>query len=162
MSGGTRASQHAADSPFWSLYIAVKTRDQMHMDMHSRLPTGVSDIDADIETVRGMLFYHVGMGFIEQCLNRSLFRRCHVEIVSDVTARYDEDVALAQAVIVEAHIGVLVLEQDHVGFAQLAIIIACHSDAPLRDTALTGIVPNDRFDLKEVLQTVAAPFPAIA
>ena len=65
----------------------------MHVDVHTVLAGGASDIHADVEAMRRVLFLNEGMGTEKQLEHRRLLRGVHVEEIGHVPSRHDDHVA---------------------------------------------------------------------
>ena len=89
----------------------------MGINVHARLPTRASNIDPDIVAVRCVLFFDFGFRTIQQSEDSRFLIPRHIEEVCDMPSGNHQHVSGAQAVIVETHIGMLILEQHHVRFA---------------------------------------------
>src|SRR4051794_25063677 len=91
--------------------------------MHARLATGAPDIDADIVAVGLVLLRDQLLRAVEEGEDRRLLLPRHVEEARDMSAWHDQDVTTREAVVVVAHVGPLVRDQNHVGLAELANIV---------------------------------------
>jgi hypothetical protein len=93
----------------------------MHMHVHSVLPGGTANIDADVVTIRRVIDCNPAVRANEKGLNFGHLLAGHIKIACNVAARDDQDMATAQAVAVVANIGEGAFEQDAFGSTQLAI-----------------------------------------
>ena len=120
------ARQHTAHPACRIWHITPIAGNQMDMDMHPRLPCGLSDIHPDVVSVGRMLGAYELVSPAKKLENRDLFLRCHFEEVRHVTLRNRYDVARTQRMVVRAHIGQFVLGQDGCGRAELAFLTLFH------------------------------------
>src|SRR6266704_2634218 len=84
--------QHAANSAGRIRHIASVARNEMDVNVHAVLSCRLADIDADVEAVRRVLLLDERLSLVEQVQHRALLFRGHVEEVSDVALRDDEQV----------------------------------------------------------------------
>jgi hypothetical protein len=119
--------QHAADAAARVSYVTGIARDKVDVNVHPRLASGGSDIDADIVAVGPVLFGDDGLGAIQKRENGCLFLRRHVEKICDMTAWNDQNVTRCKTVIVVADISEFVLKQNHRRFAKFTRRVVSHS-----------------------------------
>jgi hypothetical protein len=67
----------------------------MHVNVHSVLPCGSTDVDADVVAVRRMVRFDPSLRLIEKGLNFSLLCGCHIEVARNVPTRNDQHMAAA-------------------------------------------------------------------
>jgi len=90
------------------------------MNVHSRLATRRTDVDANVVAIGRERELDVTPGFSEELEDRELLVLRHVEEVGDVTPGRDQHVTATQRVVVVAHIRECVLQHDVSEGTQLA------------------------------------------
>jgi hypothetical protein len=109
------------------------------MDVHSVLPGSSADVHADVVAIRRKIRRNLALRAIEKCLNFGLFRDGHIEVARNVPARNHQDMATAQAVVVEPNVSERALQQKILGPAQFAMLSGHGFNSPYCvDTAVAA------------------------
>jgi hypothetical protein len=104
-------------------HVAVKARNEMHVQVHPRLATGLADVHADIVAVRRMLPVDLRLRLVQKRDDRVLRLAGHVEEIGDVAHRNDEDVSTAEREIVVPYIGERIAQHHVLLDAQRAKLV---------------------------------------
>ena len=68
----------------------------MHVDVHARLTSRLSDIDTNVVAIWRMLGLNEALRVVEQCKNCRLFLGRHVKKVRNVALRNNKNVSTAK------------------------------------------------------------------
>jgi hypothetical protein len=90
------ARQYASNPTAWISHITNIAWDQMDVDMHARLTSGPSDVDANVVSVGPMLVLDYMMCPIQETKYSGLLLGCHVKETCDMALWDDKYVSAAQ------------------------------------------------------------------
>jgi hypothetical protein len=96
------------------------------MHMHSRLACCLPDIYPDVVSVGRVLGIDTLPGIAQKLNNRGLFLGRHFEEVGHMAFRNHEDMTTTQRMIVRAHVGQLVLEQNRLRGTEFTLLRLLH------------------------------------
>jgi molybdopterin converting factor small subunit len=103
------------------------TRNEVEMDVHSRLPRRGADVGADVVAVGRMLFSDDSPRFLQQRHDGIALRRGHLEKIGHVPARNDDHMAAAKRVAVVACIRERILD-DQGGLRRFVNVFVADDD----------------------------------
>ena len=84
--------KHTANTATGIRDVTGIPRDEVYVNMHSRLASGSADIDANVVAVRRERELNVALSLRQQLQYGDLLIPGHVEEASNVAFRYDKDV----------------------------------------------------------------------
>jgi hypothetical protein len=92
-------------------------RDKVYVDVHAWLTSRLADIDTNVVAIGWVFSRNVRLRPVQQSNNWHFFSPRHFEEVSNVPPGDNQDVTLAETVVVVTDKSIFVTEQRHIGTA---------------------------------------------